>query len=46
MYLVEQSGFIEDVPENAAILANFKHLESSLLQKSVKVLRSPTVNTA
>ena len=45
MNLVEQSGFLEVVPENATILADrgFKHLETHLLQKSVKVLRPPTV---
>lgn len=45
MYLVEQSGFLEAVPQNATILADrgFKHLESHLAQKSVKVLRPPSV---
>lgn len=45
MYLVEQSGFLENVPEHATILADrgFKHLESHLIQKSVKVLRPPSV---
>lgn len=46
IYLVEQSGFLETVPENAIILADrgFKHLESQLVRKSVKVLRSPSVS--
>ncbi|XP_073952855.1 uncharacterized protein [Choristoneura fumiferana] len=45
MYLVEQSGYLEIIPANATILADrgFKHLESHLVKKSVKVLRPPSV---
>lgn len=45
MYLVEQSGYLEVIPAYSTILADrgFKHLESHLLTKSVKVLRPPSV---
>lgn len=43
--LVEQSGFLEAVPDNCTIIADrgFKHLESHLAQKNVTVLRPPSV---
>lgn len=44
--LVEQSGYSKIVPENCTILADrgFKHLESHLSNKNVKILRPPSVS--
>lgn len=44
--LVEESGFLDIVQPNSVVLADrgFKHLESILQKKSVKLLRPPSVS--
>lgn len=43
--LVEESGFLQVVPQNCTILADrgFKHLDANLNKQHVKLLRPPSV---